>query len=431
MFIEKEVQIYDFVSVISEAADLVSPVLNSHQSKVAYISYRIAKRMKLASDDIEDIVLAAMLHDIGEFSTEERIKAFVYDSFDNELSEPALLGYKLLENFTPLANAAQLIKYHHCDYEKLRTDIPIGSSIIHLADKVCVLLNERREILAQVPEVLDKIIQKHRKFHPDTIAALLYLARFDYFWLELSTPLTTFRFNTLSLKQALSSKKISNLETLKDFAKIVAKIIDFRSRYTAAHSHGVAAVVNELAVISGFSERECKRMEIAGLLHDLGKFSVPNDILEKNGKLDNEEINVIRKHPYYTYAALSKIDGMEDMAPWAAYHHERQDGNGYPFHVNGEDFPKLARFMAVADILTALTEDRPYRPGMDVGEAMGILFSMAKNGGVDKSIVELADRYFLPVNDARIKAQHEVLEEYGSLNNLIDSIRRKEVLQPV
>ena len=424
MFIEKEIFIYDFVSAISEIADLVSPVLNDHHKKVAYISYRIAQRMQLANDDIEDIVLAAMLHDIGEFSTEERIKAFIHDSFDAEPSEHALLGYRLLKNFVPLANAAQLIKYHHSDYEKLRAELPMGSNIIHLANEVCILLNDRREILAQVPEVMDKIIQRHRKFHPDTIAALLYLARFEYFWLELSPP-----FNTFILKQALPSKKISSFETLKDFAEVIAKIIDFRSRFTAAHSHGVAAVAHELSAISGFSERECNMMEIAGLLHDLGKFSVPSDILEKNGKLDNEEIHIIRKHPYYTYTVLSKIDGLEDIAPWAAYHHERQDGNGYPFHLNGGDSPKPARIMAVADILTALTEDRPYRPGMEMGEAMGTLFSMAKNGGADKSIVELADRYFLPVNEARIKAQQKVFEEYGTIN-ITGSHRWKEVMLP-
>ena len=425
MFIEKEISIYDFASAISEAVDLVSPVLNNHHNRVAYISYRIAQRMKLADADIEDIVLAAMLHDIGAFFTSERIKAFFYDSLDTGLCEYAMQGHELLKSFAPMANAGQLIKYHHADHEKSRADIPIGSNIIHLADKVCVLLNERREILAQVPEVLDKILQGHKKFHPDTIAALLFLARFEYFWLEVLSP----PFNTPALKQALSSKKITSPESLTSFARLIAHIVDFRSKFTAAHSHGVAAVARELAVISGFSERECKRIEIAGLLHDLGKLSVPNDILEKNGKLDNEEFNVIRKHSYYTYAALSKIGGLEDITTWAAYHHERPDGSGYPFHVNGGDFPKLARIMAVADVFAALTEDRPYRAGMEKGEVMEILFRMANNGEIDKNIVELVDRYFIPVNDVLIKTQKEAFLEYESFHNILGEIQEKEVKQ--
>ena len=427
MLIEKEISVYGFISAISSIVDHVSPVLNDHHNRVAYISYRIAQRIKLPNESVEDIVLASMLHDIGAFSVEKRIKAFFYDSYDNELNEPAVLGYKLLKGFAPLEKAVELIRYHHFDYEKLRADMPMGSNIVHLADNVCILLNERREILAQVPEVLDKIIQRHKKFHPDTIAALLYLARSEYFWLEaFSLP-----FNTITLEQALSSRKISGLDDLKDFAKLFAKIVDFRSRYTAAHSRCVAALAHELAVISGLPERECKKIEIAGLLHDLGKLSIPNDILEKNCKLDNEEINAMRKHSYYTYNELRKIDGLEDITIWAAYHHERPDGNGYPFHINGGDFPKLARIVAVADILTALTEDRPYRPGINMGEAMGTLFRMANSGAVDKNIVELADKYFIPVNDVRIKTQQEALKEYEVFCTGVHRIQAREIMQSV
>ena len=153
-------------------------------------------------------------------------------------------------------------------------------------------------------------------------------------------------------------------------------------------------------------------MEIAGLLHDLGKLAVPNDILEKKGSLNGEEINFIRKHTYYTYTVLSRVGGLEHIAAWAAYHHERRDGNGYPFHVSDENFSKLARIMAVADIMTALTEDRPYRAGMTKKNAEKILLSMAENGGVDGSVVDLARAHFQRINKARVKAQRKAKEEY-------------------
>jgi HD-GYP domain-containing protein (c-di-GMP phosphodiesterase class II) len=140
--------------------------------------------------------------------------------------------------------------------------------------------------------------------------------------------------------------------------------------------------------------------------------AVPNDILEKNGKLNDEEFGFMRKHTYYTYAVLSKINSLEHIAAWAAHHHERQDGNGYPFHVKGNDFSKLARVMAVADVMTALTEDRPYRQGMSRDKTEEILNNMAQDGGIDSSIVRLANRNFLCINDARIKAQREAGNEY-------------------
>jgi HD-GYP domain-containing protein (c-di-GMP phosphodiesterase class II) len=228
------------------------------------------------------------------------------------------------------------------------------------------------------------------------------------------------------MKRVLFSKEIVDLETLLNFAQVIAQIIDFRSAFTSAHSSGVAAVARELAAISGFSERERSQMEIAGLLHDLGKLAVTKNILEKRGKLNKEEFNTIKRHTYYTFVILSKVNGLEDLAVWAAYHHERQDGNGYPFRVKEGDFPKMARVMAVADILTALTEDRPYRHGMDREEVMEILSAAADNGEFDKDIVELANRNFPRINDVRVKAQQEAREKYDAFQNNTDESGEKE-----
>jgi len=240
------------------------------------------------------------------------------------------------------------------------------------------------------------------------LAAFGRLIKKEYFVLEAFSP----SFDDGVLQRMHFPKEIISLEALKDFAKMIAQVIDFRSRFTATHSSGVAAVALELSSLAGFSERECKHMEIAGFLHDLGKLAVPNSILEKNGALNEEETCFVRKHTYYTYTILSRIQGLEHIASWAAYHHERQDGNGYPFHVKGRDFSKLARIMAVADIVTALTEDRPYRLGMREEKVIGILSSMTESGGIDKDIVKLAKENFYRINDVRIKAQQEAREEY-------------------
>ena len=84
------------------------------------------------------------------------------------------------------------------------------------------------------------------------------------------------------------------------------------------------------------SEDECMMMEIAGNLHDVGKLRVPNAILEKPGKLTEEEFNVVKEHPYYTRWILMNVDGFDKIADWAACHHEKLNGNGYPFHWNAE-----------------------------------------------------------------------------------------------
>jgi len=130
-------------------------------------------------------------------------------------------------------------------------------------------------------------------------------------------------------------------------------------------------------------------MELAGYFHDIGKLGVPNAILEKPGKLTKDEFAVMKKHTYFTYTVLTSIGGLDQIAEWAAFHHEKLDGTGYPFHVSGERLNTGARIMAVADIFTALAEDRPYRPGMQREDVVRIIDRMANENAIDRRIVDL------------------------------------------
>ena len=423
MFIKNEISMYEFACAAAEVVDLAAPPLNNHHKRVACIACNIALEMNLPNDEIQEIILAAALHDIGVFSVEEWMKLHQASELPMAgVNRYAVQGYKLLKDFSPLAKTAHLIQYNHADFDLPEGSpingsptggVPIGSSIIHLADRAAVLFDERREVLEQVPGILEEIMNQYHRFHPDVVNAFARLKKLEYVWIEAFSS----SFGAATPKMVRFSKMIIDLETLRSFAQVIARIIDFRSRFTVTHSSGVAAIARELAVIFGFSERECEMLEIAGLLHDLGKLAVPNHILEKDGKLNDEEFNVIRKHSYYTYSALSRINGLDDIAVWAAYHHERQDGKGYPFHVKGEDFPRLARFMAVADMLAALTEERPYRPAMDWEKAAKMLSDTAINDGIDKAIVELANKNFPQINNACIKAQQQAQKEYEAFEN--------------
>ena len=410
MFLDNEYSLYDFAAGISEAIDLVSPELNEHHKKVAYIAYNIAKEMRLPEKEIRNIILASILHDIGAFTSEERLEV-VYAFFnDTNYDNHQLTAYKLLRNFEPFRDVATLIRYHHEHYDKTPNDVPIGSYIIHLADRLSIILDNRREILEQVPEIMSSIEQHQSIFHPESLAALRRLSKIEYFWIE---AFLLEDKNNLPARIRFE-KKIIDIESLRSLARVIAQIIDFRSRFTSTHSSGVAAVAMEMTSIFGFSETECKLMEIAGYMHDLGKLALSNDILEKNAALNHDEFNEMRKHPYYTYIVLRKIKGFEQIAMWAAYHHERLDGNGYPFHVKDENFTKLSRIMAVADILTAISEDRPYRKGMEGGKAIEILHDMVNNGGIDKGTVEIVTQNYARINEVRIKAQCEALQAYNA-----------------
>ena len=412
MFEEDEYSVLDFVYSMSEIIDLVSIELGNHHKKVAYISYHIAKEMDMSNDEVRNIFLASILHDIGAFTGEERVKIKIALFNDSAFTQHAIIGHKLLQKFEPLINVATLIKYHHESFDESKHEIPKGSYVIHLADRLSVLFDES-EILKQIPKIMEQIDQNQSMFHPEVLKAFRRLAKREYFWIEVCS--LSMHHNMLQKMQI--SKQTIDLDTLRSFAKVISYIIDFRSRFTSTHSSGVAAVALELTSISGFSGRECKLMEIAGFLHDIGKLSVSYDILEKNGTLTEEEYGEMRKHTYYTYVVLNKIKGFEQISKWAAYHHERLNGNGYPFHIKGEEFSKMARIMAVADIVTAITEDRPYRLGMKSEEAIRILNGMVKSEAIDEGVVSIVRENFFRINDVRIKAQQEAVHEYAAFRD--------------
>lgn len=401
-----EFYIFDFMLGISESLDLISPALNNHQKKVAYISYMIAKEMGLGSDEISDIIIAAILHDIGAFSLQERLTIVGKTNFEHlRLYEHAFAGYMLLKSFEPLRVSAEMVRYHHEVYSAEKSCIPRGSFIIGLADNIAVSIDDEREILEQTDEIVSKI--KKGSYWPEALEAFVLIAKREYFWIDISSV----SLGPFALQQ-YATKKIIGLDTLLSFSKVIAQIIDFRSRFTATHTSGVAVVAYELTKICGFSERESTLMLIAGYLHDLGKLAIPSEILEKPGPLDSSEMNIMRKHTYFTYLVLSRIKGLEDVAMWAAYHHERPSGDGYPFHIQGKDLTKLCRVMAVADIFTAITEDRPYRKGMSNDAAMGVLKNMANANSVDSSLVKVVEDNFDYINNIRIEAQNKALRDY-------------------
>jgi putative nucleotidyltransferase with HDIG domain len=203
------------------------------------------------------------------------------------------------------------------------------------------------------------------------------------------------------------------MDSLEQIGQILSRIVDFRSSYTATHSSGVAAAAEHLARRLFFEDRECRLIRIAGHLHDLGKVAVPNAILEKPARLNSSEFDVIRGHAYHTFRILESIGGFEEISRWAAFHHERMDGNGYPFHHRGDALPLGSRILAVADVFTALTENRPYRRGVLRDGTIGILREFASNGSLDGRIVSVLIDGYDPINRDRADTQEASAAEYS------------------
>jgi HD-GYP domain-containing protein (c-di-GMP phosphodiesterase class II) len=411
MIKEPQIPLFDLVACLSDALDLVSPALVDHHKQVAYIASCIGEELGLPMETQKDLILAGALHDIGALSLAERIEILHFD-FETSPQHP-LLGGGLVSLFEPLAPLAPIINSHHTFWNsETGGRVPLESHIIHLADRIAVLIDAKNEVLGQVRSICDTMrLQSGKMFKPELVDAFLSLSQKEYFWLDAqSSPL----YRHLRRK-ARSKTIIMDLDQLSDLAMLFAKVIDFRSSFTATHSSGVSASAEHLAKLSGFSERECRMMKIAGYLHDLGKLAVPREILEKPGRLTSEEFNVIRSHTYHTYRILETVEDFETINTWGAFHHERLNGKGYPFHHQGKDLSLGSRIMCVADVFTAVTEDRPYRKGMSDGETKTVLKSMATGGTLDVHIVSMLEVNFEEINGIRAKAQSDSREVYRQM----------------
>lgn len=161
--------------------------------------------------------------------------------------------------------------------------------------------------------------------------------------------------------------------TLDRIAEGFAAVVDAKSPYTATHSARVTDIAVGIARELGYGSAELADLRRAGLLHDLGKLSIPNSILDKPGPLTSEEWELVRLHPFFTQCVLERIRGFGTLAGVAASHHERLDGRGYHRALKGAEIPPGGRVLAVADMFEALTADRPYRPALPLETALTIL----------------------------------------------------------
>jgi HD-GYP domain-containing protein (c-di-GMP phosphodiesterase class II) len=158
----------------------------------------------------------------------------------------------------------------------------------------------------------------------------------------------------------------------------MAVAVDAKSRWTAGHSIRVTRYAVELAQAIKLPESEIEKVNLSGLLHDLGKIGIPDAILNKPDKLTDEEWKVMKQHPIIGYEMLKDIWQFRgSILDGVLYHHERVDGKGYPFGLRGEDIPFMGRLLAIADGFDAMTSDRPYRAGMSKEEALEVLTEFA------------------------------------------------------
>lgn len=412
------VKLRDIVNAISSTVDLVNDNVTRHHQRVAYIAYITAGTLGVNRERLYDTIIAAAMHDIGALSHDEEA-GLLHNKIDEDVEEHAETGYMLLSMFKPLERVAQIIKYHHHQWDdgrghvEGRSIVPFEGHIIHLADSVDMLINKESYILNQKDKIMQIVrSQSGNMFAPEVVEAFMKGFANDYHWLCL---------DHINLKSLLDEKFPDNiydlnLSELMQFSKIISYIIDFRSPYTASHSSGVASVAFTLGRLCGYSDEDCAMLQIAGYLHDLGKIAIPPDVLEKEGAFSEYEFAVMRSHSYHTYRILKDIKGLEQVTEWAAHHHERLDGSGYPFGLCDSEISFGAKIVAAADVFSALTEERPYRKGMTLAKTRIVLEELSDKGKLSPEVVTVLLDNIQKIFFIREKSQQRALQEYLKIN---------------
>lgn len=240
-------------------------------------------------------------------------------------------------------------------------------------------------------------------------------------------------YNMKKIKER-EKKNNEKLEKMNmNIIKALAKTIDAKDRYTSGHSQRVANYSREIAKRMGKSEDEQREIYYAGLLHDVGKIRVPIEVINKPGRLTNEEFEQIKIHPVTGYHILKDIYEKKYIAEGAKFHHERYDGNGYPNGLSGENIPEIARIIGVADAYDAMASNRSYRSALPQEKVRSEIVN-GKGVQFDPDIAEIMlqmmneDKNYDMCQRNNTQKNILVIDDDSMTHKLISHIMRDEVM---
>lgn len=378
-------------------------VETGHGRRVACLSMFMAEEAGIRGEELRDLIGCCILHDnaLTEFIHEELSKSHMLDGMETQLSDVigidavtngsrhSVIGERNIRLVPFRTDVKNIVLYHHENADGsgaigvTAAETGLKPQLLHLADMVDVTfelnpISEEKyaKILAWVEE------QSGKMFSEEVVTLFRDAVTYDKM---------TYLVNEgalASLQRELRTEPCEySDEEIHDLATLFARIIDYKSEFTQTHSLGVADKAQQMAKYYGFDREKTTRFYLAGALHDIGKLLVSNDILEKPGKLTDDEYSAMKDHASATRYILSQIKEIPDVTEWAANHHEKLNGSGYPRGLTAEELSFEERLMACIDIYQALTEKRPYKDGMPHEKTIAIMKDMADKNFIDETIV--------------------------------------------
>jgi len=382
---------------VARALDYVGIDDINHNHRVAYIAYECAKRLNWPIKKQEFTFLAGLIHDCGVSQTNEH-KNLISEITPSNVQTQCSVGFQALSNCSLLAKFAPIILHHHTHWEELETlELPPYekdiAALVFISDRLDFLraqysCEENPDLVTLSKHHISSELLKHSGtlFRPAYVKILNELVEKDGFWFAMepehieSIPL---HFTHLEwLQRDLSMHDLIQL------GRFIAGIVDAKSPFTYLHSLKVAELCFYLAQGLNLPKHTARMLYVSGLVHDIGKLRTPDDILHKPGKLTTEEYIHIKRHTIDTEIALQMVFPCSKVGEWAANHHERLNGSGYPYNKTAQELDLPSRIIAVADIFQALSQDRPYRKRLTTQEIVEIIKPMVDDQLLDNEVFQ-------------------------------------------
>jgi HD-GYP domain-containing protein (c-di-GMP phosphodiesterase class II) len=389
------------ITALTSVLDFVGVDEVQHGKRVALMASAVAEEMGWSGERCRQMLYAGMLHDCGVSRLREH--RLLTDTLEwDGAEEHCLRGEEYLLACPPLAHLAPVVRWHHTRWERLpghalTEAVREEANLIFLADRADVLLAPyanggalRNEILWEHPQITDRLATlAGTLFSPALVDGFRRAAASEGFWLSMDPAYLVDEIN-----EHLDADTPIELDTAEALAVagLFARAVDAKSPYTQEHSTRVAAITRLLAECDGLQGEALYQIEIAALLHDIGKLRVPEEIIDKPAAITVEERALVKRHSYDTGQILKKVFPGQPIADWAAMHHENLLGTGYPDQIPAARIPREARLIAVADIFQALAQNRPYRGRLKADAILEQLRALAAAGHIDAELVELAAR---------------------------------------
>ena len=426
----------EITSALSFALDLTEGAVPGHANRSCLLGMRIGRELGLGADELTDLYYASLLKDSGCSSNAARmcqiiggddrvVKAAVkLEDWTRphrlKLSTLKMMWHVVLPGVQPIERAKRILRIGMTQHANNALMISLrcerGAEIMRKlggreASATAVrsldehwdgagypdrLKGDQISLLARIMAVaqhLDVFAQERgteealrvlrerskRWFDPRLVKSLEALHRRGRLWEECmpyrgeSLRQLEGRTRKAILELAPAQHRVLTASDINLVCEAFAEVVDAKSPFTFQHSIGVAAVADVMTRQMGLGTERMLTVHRAALLHDLGKLRVPNSILDKGGRLNDAEWQMVKEHPGLSREILRRVRAFWVMAEIAGDHHEKLDGSGYPFGKQGEQLSLETRIVTVADIFGALTENRPYRPGRTAEEALRLM----------------------------------------------------------